>query len=235
MLHLTVVRHAQASFHGPTYDALSDLGRAQARALGQYWAQSDTRFDRVYVGPLSRHADTLVEIAHGYCGRGLDLPPAETTPLLDEHQGVRMVARCLGREAGEEAAMQVGWKKDPGERDRMRREYLRQLRLTLLRWAAGELDLPDFETFEEFKARAGAAVEFMTQSPSSRVLAVSSGGLAAMIAGGVLGVANATVVELSLLQRNCATTEILCSRTRRSLLSLNALCGPVEQLGETFV
>ena len=42
-----LVRHAQASFGARDYDRLSELGRQQARWLGDYFAGRGLRFARV--------------------------------------------------------------------------------------------------------------------------------------------------------------------------------------------
>ncbi|HEX5612745.1 MAG TPA: phosphoglycerate mutase family protein, partial [Burkholderiales bacterium] len=47
MAELYLVRHAQASFGTEDYDRLSELGRRQARWLGEYFAERGMRFDRV--------------------------------------------------------------------------------------------------------------------------------------------------------------------------------------------
>jgi len=68
---LTLVRHAQASFHAADYDALSPLGREQARLLGEYWARRGIDFDEVYCGPRvrQRHTAEIVGAAVTQAGR----------------------------------------------------------------------------------------------------------------------------------------------------------------------
>jgi len=50
---LFLVRHGQGGTR-EHYDSLSDLGREQARLLGEYFAAQHIRFDAVYAGALSR-------------------------------------------------------------------------------------------------------------------------------------------------------------------------------------
>ena len=52
MATLLLVRHAQASFFGPTYDRLTEHGRRQARLLGQHWLSTGIRPRRLVIGPL---------------------------------------------------------------------------------------------------------------------------------------------------------------------------------------
>jgi broad specificity phosphatase PhoE len=51
---LTLVRHGQASLFADNYDELSELGRKQARHLGEFWARRRIDFDEVYCGPRMR-------------------------------------------------------------------------------------------------------------------------------------------------------------------------------------
>ena len=53
---LTLIRHGQASFFADNYDQLSELGERQARALGEYWARRELKFDEVYTGPRVRQS-----------------------------------------------------------------------------------------------------------------------------------------------------------------------------------
>jgi broad specificity phosphatase PhoE len=56
---LYLVRHGQAGSR-QNYDALSDLGREQARLLGEYFRE--TRFVAAYSGSLSRQQATAAEV-----------------------------------------------------------------------------------------------------------------------------------------------------------------------------
>jgi broad specificity phosphatase PhoE len=57
---LYLVRHGQAGTR-EKYDSLSDLGRAQARLLGEYFAARGIQFDAVYSGSLTRQRATAEE------------------------------------------------------------------------------------------------------------------------------------------------------------------------------
>ena len=61
---LYLVRHGQAGTR-ENYDSLSDLGRDQARLLGEHFAQQKIRFDTVYSGSLSRQQATAAEALPG--------------------------------------------------------------------------------------------------------------------------------------------------------------------------
>ncbi len=70
---LYLIRHAQA---GPRhkYDQLSDLGRIQARLLGEHLASSNVRFAAVYSGELERQVETTLAIDEAYKAAGHSFP-----------------------------------------------------------------------------------------------------------------------------------------------------------------
>jgi broad specificity phosphatase PhoE len=58
---LYLVRHGQAGTR-ENYDSLSDLGRRQARLLGQHFAAQNLRFESAYSGSLARQRATAGEV-----------------------------------------------------------------------------------------------------------------------------------------------------------------------------
>ena len=81
---LTLVRHAQASFHADNYDELSPLGREQARMLGEFWAPS-LDFDEVYCGPRVRQRQTAEIVGLVYAMAGRKWPEPVILAELDEY------------------------------------------------------------------------------------------------------------------------------------------------------
>ena len=85
MSWLTLVRHAQASFHADHYDQLSPLGERQARLLGEAWVRQRWTLDEVYVGPRSRQQQTAKLVAACYERAGLRFPEPVVLQELDEY------------------------------------------------------------------------------------------------------------------------------------------------------
>jgi len=78
LISIYFVRHGQAGTRD-SYDSLSDLGRRQARLLGQYFAAQSIRFATAYSGTQMRQQQTAAEIAAAYSEAGLRVPfPAIT-------------------------------------------------------------------------------------------------------------------------------------------------------------
>ena len=217
MSQVTLVRHAQASFFGADYDELSDLGREQAEALGRYWAITGFSVDRIYVGPRKRHQSTCDIVLKAVRLTGERWPDPEPLDLLDEHEGIQVVKRTLGHGDGPGIHADVVAAED---REAARRQFFKAYARSLGEWAEGRIALPGVETWNEFRARAARALEVLCQHPG-RSLAFTSGGLVSAALGALLGLDSERVIDLSLVLRNTAITELADSGTRRRLISFN--------------
>jgi broad specificity phosphatase PhoE len=223
MGHLYLVRHAQASFFGASYDDLSALGRAQARALGEHWAQHAVDFEAVYVGPRRRHRQTCDIVASVYRERALPFPEATALPELDEHQGLAVIKHRLGRDDAAGEALQPAETPD-GERELALRGFLRHYNEAMREWARGRVHVPGVETWDEFRARSLRALDLLCAGTGrGRRVAFTSGGLVSSAAGWLLGLDSERIIDLSIVLRNTALTEISWSARRRSLVSFNSL------------
>ena len=77
---LYLIRHGQAGLRHD-YDTLSDLGRTQARLLGEHPAAQQVRLSAVYSGALKRQRETAREVLGAMEAAGIAAPPAQ----IDEH------------------------------------------------------------------------------------------------------------------------------------------------------
>jgi broad specificity phosphatase PhoE len=68
-----LVRHAQAGTRD-AYDALSELGKRQARLLGEHFVPQGIQFASAYVGGLSRQQQTSAEIGAACADAGVCFP-----------------------------------------------------------------------------------------------------------------------------------------------------------------
>jgi broad specificity phosphatase PhoE len=216
MGHLTLVRHGQASFHAERYDALSELGRRQARRLGEYWAQRGQRFETVWVGPRMRHRETLEEVATAYRNRGLPWPEARPMPELDEHDGLKVMRHALGD------VRALATKGDTTDTTDVVRRFFLHYRDVMNNWAAGQLDVPGVESWSAFRARARDALTTLCGT-SDHSVAFTSGGLIAATVGALLDLDDGKVIELSSVVRNAALTEIRYRTGEHGLVAFNTI------------
>jgi broad specificity phosphatase PhoE len=79
-----MVRHGQAGTR-ENYDSLSDLGRRQARLLGEHFAAQGVRFDAAYSGSLARQRATAEEVLGALRTAGSsEIPAISVDPGWDE-------------------------------------------------------------------------------------------------------------------------------------------------------
>ncbi|WP_025057617.1 histidine phosphatase family protein, partial [Sulfitobacter donghicola] len=155
MAELLVIRHGQASFGAENYDVLSDLGRQQARAAGQWLRDMGWTPDRVVSGTLNRQIDTVAEMGFA--------PDREEHAGLNEYDFGSLLSARYG-----------GAVPDLVQGDR--KMHFRTLRETVFEWQRDEIAEP-YETWGAFVARVEAARAFATDTDAKRVLMVSSGGV----------------------------------------------------------
>lgn len=73
MSRVYLVRHGQAGTR-KAYDSLSELGKRQARLLGEYFLAEDLQFAAVYSGSLARQRQTAAEMKSAYSDAGAAFP-----------------------------------------------------------------------------------------------------------------------------------------------------------------
>lgn len=210
MALLFLVRHGQASFGSADYDRLSDLGRQQARWLGEYFRDREVRFRRVVAGTLKRQRDTATELLGAMGARHDVLEHAG----LNEYQGEALYHAMTGG-------------RDPIEHQNSDyRDYWRTLKGAMLAWTRDELQgVP--ETWAQFGARTRAALDMACAGlgRDDAVLAVSSGGAISRAVGAILGVSGETAIEFNLQFRNSGFAELIVADGGRALrlVSINSI------------
>ena len=203
MPELILVRHGQASFGAEDYDKLSELGWRQSRWLGEYFAERGAAFDRVVLGSLRRHTETLAGMAEGM-GQPLDGAQDARLNEYDSHSLLR--AHLKGR---------------PLPQGGDRREHFRILRAAMYAWTDGTLGGHPHEPFADFRGRVLGALADLREGAAKRVLVVSSGGPISTILAEVLGMPPRGVVDLNLQTRNTGITELQAGASRIHCVSFN--------------
>jgi len=238
MSTLCVVRHGQASAHAADYDQLSPLGEEQGRLLGEFWADTDRRFDRIYLGPLKRHRQTLDAVRQVFRRRGLDLPDPTPLPELDEHHGPEVIAHHRDRLYQEAGLRDPDKEKEGvGRKEKIRRTLLIYQRGTRL-WIRGELETPqELEPWAAFRSRIASGTDKIlgARTRGQRAAAFTSGGATAAAVGQALGLGDEKILELSWRVRNAALTELLFSSRGLSLDSFNGTPHLREEALLTFI
>ena len=83
MSNVYFIRHGQAGTRA-AYDSLSELGRRQARLLGEYLVAQGVELAAAYAGGLVRQQQTAAGVAAAYAEAGLDFPGLSIDAGWDE-------------------------------------------------------------------------------------------------------------------------------------------------------
>lgn len=83
MSNVYFIRHGQAGTRG-AYDSLSELGRRQARLLGEHLVAQGVEFAAAYAGGLVRQQQTAAGVASAYAEAGLAFPEPSIDAGWDE-------------------------------------------------------------------------------------------------------------------------------------------------------
>jgi len=226
MSELIVVRHGQASFMTEDYDRLSPLGLEQSRLLGHYWAGQGLCPTAMVVGPRRRQRETAEALREAMKAGGMAVPEMVREDRLDEFDwdGLKRYAdSTLSASDGEVAELKAAFE-GAAELGDKRRTIQHYMEAVMARWVAGRFYEEGLETWEEFRSRVEVALRLHTaDSPrGSRVVFITSGGVAAAAAGVVLGLTPAKTVGLIWTLRNSAMVEFLYHGGTYSLGSFNS-------------
>ena len=207
MAELYVVRHAQASFGTADYDRLSAVGERQGVWLGEYFAERDLVFDRMVIGTLRRHEETLQLILRGM---RCEVERFEQNPALDEYD-FRALFDALGDQHRGLKAMA----------DRSTQDFFKALKQVLHLWSRGLIEAPIPETWDQFQGRVAAAMRDIRSGGSRRVLVVTSGGPMGAMAQQVLQAPADAAIALNMQIRNSSFCQYYFNAEGFQLASLN--------------
>jgi broad specificity phosphatase PhoE len=199
---LLLLRHGQASLGATNYDRLSETGRRQARMAGERLATADLTFEHVVCGSLVRQRDTALA-ALDALGRGVDRLAVDAR--LDEYDHVGVLAAHTSSVSFQASA--------GAEANRLLQPALEE---AIARWAADDGEYA--ERHDEFTGRTLAVVSELLDRPGS-TLAVTSGGVIAVVCAHVLGLPLDQWPALARVLVNGSITKILRGRAGATHLS----------------
>lgn len=226
MGRLTLVRHGQAAFLTDDYDRLSPLGKRQLRYLGDYWVGTNVKIDRFATGTLKRHRQSAEALVEAFRAAGKPLPEIVEIAGLDEFPWDAMIhhaAHELTAELPELRALHGAFLGASVPRDK-HRTFQRFMESVTLMWAQDAFQTPSVESFSDFDARVRTALDALTTgvTTGTHVVAVTSGGPAAIAVRRALSLPPEKTLELIWTLRNGALVEFLFRPDRFNLSMFNA-------------
>lgn len=226
MGQLLLVRHGQASLLKTYYDDLSDRGREQATALGEFFATHGWGFDAVYSGPARRHLDTARQVGELAALGDAAWPKAQTVAGLDDHDALSLVRASVAslREDPEVVPLRKAMLAATSREERSER-FQSLFEVVVARWLSGDFEPQGVETWPQFRARVLSGIEAIVgKHRDDRVLAFSSLGPVAVLLQRALGLSDLDAFRIGWRLRNTSLTQFLFDeRGALSVDYLNAL------------
>jgi broad specificity phosphatase PhoE len=226
MSTLFAIRHGQASFFAENYDQLSSIGETQSRLLGDYWAERHVLFDEVVTGPCRRHIETARLAGEAYRAAGLDWPEPIVLPGLDEYEAEAVLKQALPsliQEHDNIRRLHEAVERAPDRAGKLR-AFQKLYEVVIDRWAHGELDLPQVESWAVFCQRVHQALDDIAARPGAgrQVAAFTSGGPVGVCMQRALGLTHRTTLQMAWMVRNASFSEFVFSGERFTLSRYNA-------------
>jgi broad specificity phosphatase PhoE len=218
MGQILLVRHGQAQFGTEDYDRLSELGREQARLLGDWFAKRDRKLDVAVTGNMKRHRETaevcLMQMPAGMRPKG----DWRADGGFDEYDADEVVI-CHRPEFADSEALRAHIRAS----ENPKRAFQGMFAAAMTRWMCGEHDTDYRESWQAFQGRCVAALKRVIDGsgPSQRVVIFTSGGPIAAICQHLLGLNPQRTLDVNSVLVNCATTGLLYQPHLVSLSYLN--------------
>lgn len=216
MSTLYLVRHGQASFGTNNYDQLSPLGRQQIELLGEFFATSGEKIDRIYSGTLQRQRDTARILADSL-GHAEPIVVDEAFDEYDSDVILHRFAASLTPAQLQEA----GWPELRTDRRRFQLFLERAARA----WVEARIEGDDMLPWRDFHGRIKAGLEriMRTEGRSKTLILSTSGGVIGTTVAHVLRLSNHIAVELNWAIHNASITRLIYNAEKVTLSMFNAL------------
>lgn len=181
MSRVYLVRHGQAGTR-KAYDALSDLGRRQARLLGEYFVSERIHFTAAYRGELKRQKQTAEEVRSAYAEAGVCFPEVVSHSGWNEFDLDHIYRALAPRLCGEDPEFQKEYREmvaqaraaaqQPGAN--VNRRWLPCDRKVVLAWIEGTRPY-DGESWQAFRQRvAGCRATLESVEQDANVVVFTS-------------------------------------------------------------
>lgn len=232
-----MIRHGQAGLRHD-YDTLSDLGRKQARLLGEHLAAQQIRFTAAYCGALKRQRVTAAEVLGAMSAAGIETPEIE----IDQHWSefdldavYQSIAPLLAEDDADFRMEHEKLRRSLQEQDSaVHRTWTRSDTLVVRAWVEGRYDVP-CESWEAFRRRVSAPLDALSRMSAEDSVAIfSSATPIAVWIGMALELSGRHVLRLAGATYNTALTTIRAREGDVALFSFNGTAHLPEPHLRTF-
>jgi broad specificity phosphatase PhoE len=225
---LYLVRHGQAGTR-VAYDSLSELGKRQARLLGEHFVSQGIQFASAYVGALSRQQQTATEIGAAYADAGVSFPALSVDPGWDEFDLSRVYREIAPRLCAEDSEFRREYEEmreqvrisHGAHTARIHRKWLPCDTKVVEAWLAGRFPYSG-ETWQQIRERV-AACRSQISDARENVLIVTSATPVAICTGLSLDISDARVMRLAGAVYNASYTILRLRKEQLRLFTFNAV------------
>jgi broad specificity phosphatase PhoE len=225
MSKIYLIRHAQASFLADDYDNLSNKGKLQSEALGQYFAANDIHFDKLFIGKLKRHQQTFDGFNKAYITKGIALPKPVQLVELNEHQALNALQFYYGDFIAQNDTAKKLHQEAHKNPELKQKNTIKIFSLFLKAYASGKYPTnhKTIQSWSSFRMQTKKGVSTILEqiSKGETIGVFTSGGTKSAIIGDSLELSEEKISELNLVIRNTSFSQLLFLNSKLIVLSVN--------------
>jgi broad specificity phosphatase PhoE len=237
--NIYLVRHGQAGTRD-AYDHLSDLGRRQAKLLGEYLAGQRLVFSAAYTGFMRRQQETAFEVQAVYQQMEVEFPEVVNRREWDEFNldqiyreiAPRMSADDLGFRQQYEA-MQRQVRLSNGEQAAVHRRWLPCDSQILNAWISRKYPYQG-ESWDAFRKRVGSGLEEQNGTHKTNVIVFTSALPVAIWTGLALDISDHRIMRLAGVLQNSSYSVLRLKANDLRLLTFNAAPHLIDESLRTY-
>jgi len=221
---LYLIRHGQAGLR-QNYDTLSDIGRTQARLLGEYLAAQKTGLSAIYSGALERQRETAAGILSALTRSGAAAPVLQIDARWNEFDLDAVYQAIAPRLAADALEFRAEYEKlmlsMHDENSPVHHTWTRCDKLVVRALVEERYEVP-CESWRAFRERVCGPIQELSRIPSSETVAVvSSATPIAVWIGEALGLNGRHVMRLAGVTYNAALTTMRIRESDLALFTFN--------------
>jgi len=232
-----LVRHGQAGTRD-AYDSLSELGRRQARLLGEYFISQNIEFTSVYCGSMLRQKQTAAEVSTAFAEGARTFPESVVDQRWDEFDLARVYRELAPLLCEEDAEFRAEFEEMLAEMKQsaglpaasVHRRWRPCDTKMVEAWISGKLKYSG-ESWNEFCARVTSCKETLDRAPRhSNVLIFTSATPTAVLTSLALEVAEKRIRQLAGVLYNSSYTVLRQRDDQLHLFQFNAVPHLTQEL-----
>ncbi|GAB5382038.1 MAG: histidine phosphatase family protein [Aliiglaciecola sp.] len=217
MTIIYLIRHGQASFGQQNYDNLSEHGHQQARILGESLQSRVGQFDKLVLGSMLRHRQTLENCLNAM-QHAFDEDDLRIEAGWNEYDHNDILAQ-LGPEFCDAPSIER-WVRS---QTHPKKAFESMFNRAMDRWIAGEHDDEYVESWQHYQQRIRQALSNTIDyaGEAKHVAVFSSGGPISVVSQALLGVDPSKVMQVNWTLVNCGITKLVSTGSRLFVSTLN--------------